>query len=223
MLVRNPSLVSALVLVSSLVLGAAAAWADERPAAPPPPVDQIHIEDISYSGSGCAPGTVAIALDADATAFTVGFSDFTAVLGPGFALPASRKNCWLNLSIRVPQGFTYALRSVDQRGFADLAEGAQGWVKTMYYFAGMVPFGLTPWTRLAGPFPGEWNFRGWIDASALIWAPCDAVRPIRINAQLRVEKGTSAADATSSISLDQEGLEFSQTFGVVWAHCPSNP
>ena len=49
---------------------------------------------------------------------------------------AFRKNCQLNLIVHVPAGFTYAIASVDYRGFASLQRGASGMEKASYYFQG---------------------------------------------------------------------------------------
>jgi hypothetical protein len=97
-----------------------------------PPPDKIVIKVATVNGSGCPQGTAAVAVSPDNTAFTVTYSDYLAQVGGGAAPTAFRKNCQLNLIVHVPQGFTYAIASVDYRGFAYLQPGASGTQKASY-------------------------------------------------------------------------------------------
>src|SRR3954470_23164074 len=83
-----------------------------------PPPDKIVIKVATVNGSGCPAGTAAVAVSPDNTAFTVTYSNYLAQVGKGAKPTDFRKNCQLNLVTHVPQGFSYAIASVDYRGYA---------------------------------------------------------------------------------------------------------
>src|ERR1043165_583151 len=92
------------------------------PSTPPP--DKIIIDVATVNGSGCRPGTAAVAVSEDNEAFTVTYSEFMAQVGVGAQPTDFRKNCQISLKVHVPQGFTYAIAQADYRGFAHLESGA---------------------------------------------------------------------------------------------------
>src|SRR5690242_2282373 len=89
----------AAVVGMGLVLGAGTSSATPDP-------NTITIKKLSYGGTGCPAGTASVNLSEDATSFTLIFDQFLAQIGPGIPLAESRKNCQVNLTLHVPQGFT---------------------------------------------------------------------------------------------------------------------
>ena len=212
-----------LLVSMALVLGAATAaltlatsesYAD-------PSLDQMHIKSLTYGGSGCPAGSVAVDIASDRTAFTLIFDQFLAQIGPGIALAESRKNCQVNLTLHVPHGFTYAIASVDYRGYANLAPGAKGQQKSSYYFQGQAPT-ATAWTTFTGPYENNWQIRDQVNAAALVWAPCGMERSLNINAQVLINKGTSSASSSSIMTMDSEDGSLQTVYHVVWAQCPTH-
>ncbi len=200
-----------------------AAPVDAPPVEPPPvepppgpPLDQIYIQTLSYGGTGCPAGTVDLSLSADGTAFSMRFNAFTAILGPGISIVESRKNCQVNTMFHVPAGWTYALTSVDQSGYLELADGAQAKVKTIAYFQGQVPQS-SAWTTFTGPLAMDWHVRDEVPLAGLVWAPCGVPRGINVNASVQVAKGTSAPGTTSFVNVAREGLD--QHYSLVWKRC----
>jgi hypothetical protein len=49
----------------------------------PPPTDHIVIDVVTVNGSGCPPGSAAVAVSPDNTAFTVTYSQYLAQVGVG--------------------------------------------------------------------------------------------------------------------------------------------
>ncbi len=201
--------------VLALVTASDSSFADDEPSP-----DELHITGLTYGGSGCPRGTVGVDIAPDGTAFTLIFDAFLAQIGPGVPLPESRKNCQVNFTVHVPHGFTYAITSVDYRGFANLAAGAQGLQKSTYYFQGQAPQAST-WTPFSGPMLEDWHLRDEIDVAALVWAPCGETRSLNINAQLRVNKGTASASSSSFMAMDSEDGNIEQIYHVAWAACPT--
>lgn len=187
-----------LLAVGSLALSAVAPVMTISDA---PPSDKMTINVATVIGTGCPTGTAAVAVSPDNTAFTVTYSQYIAEVGPGIAATAARKNCQLNLQINVPSGFTYAISQTDYRGYANLAAGATAIEKASYYFAGMSAGGAIS-HNLTGPMDNNWQFTDAVGIASFVWHPCGAQRNLNINTELRVNKGTSAAAASSYAAID---------------------
>jgi hypothetical protein len=178
-----------------------------------PPAEQIVIDLVTTNGSGCPPGSATITVAPDNSAFTVTYSNYTARVGVGAVPTDVRKNCQLNVVLRVPQGFTYALSQADYRGVASIATGAGAVQRAYLYYAGQ---SQTPYSHhtFAGPAELDWLT---VDELPLgpVWSPCEAVRNVNINTELRATAGTSDTRTTTSfISLA------SSVYYLSWAQCP---
>ena len=184
-----------------------------------PPPDKIVIKVATVNGSGCPQGTAAVAVSADNTAFTVTYSDYLAQAGGNSAPTDSRKNCQLSLLVHVPQGFTYAIASVDYRGFASLQRGASGVEKASYYFQGSPDTAARTHT-FNGPLEDNWQATDETDWAQLVWAPCGVERNFNINTELRVNRGSSPASSTSFMTMDSTDGDISTIYHLAWKECP---
>ncbi|RKN43893.1 DUF4360 domain-containing protein [Streptomyces hoynatensis] len=183
------------------------------------PTEQIEISISTINGSGCPAGTAAVAPSADNTAFTVTYSDYLAQVGVGATPTDFRKNCQLNLDVHIPQGFTYAIASVDYRGYAYLADGASGLQQAQYYYQGS-PETATSSTTFAGPYDDNWHTTDSTEYADLIWAPCGEDRNVNINTELRVYRGTSDTTKTTSLmTMDSTDGSVSTTYHLTWKEC----
>lgn len=123
---------AALALLPAL---AAAAPVEAVTYAAPDPT-QVHINGVTYGGTGCPQGTVGVAISEDRTTMTLIFDSYVASIGPGIAVTENRKNCQLNIDLLYPTGFQYSVFSADYRGYAALDKGITGTIKSTYYFSG---------------------------------------------------------------------------------------
>ena len=216
-------------LVAAVMLGPATANATptESPAfdiAEPPyftdvPPDDVAIEVLTVNGSGCEEGTAAVALSEDYTAFTVTYSDYIAAVGVGASPLDFRKNCQLNLAVHVPQGFTYAIASVDYRGYAYLENGAIGREQASYYFQGD-PETEQFSTTFQGAMDDNWTVSDEVPIQQLVWAPCGEIRNFNINTELRVNAGTSDPRTTTSfMAMDSTDGELETKYHFAWREC----
>jgi hypothetical protein len=185
-----------------------------------PPPDKIVIDVVTVNGSGCRPGTAAVAVSPDNEAFTVTYSEFLAQVGVG-ALPTDfRKNCQISLKVHVPSGFTYAIAQADYRGFAHLEQGATALERANYYFQGMSPTAFVE-HPFAGPFTDDWQKTDVTDVAALVYHPCGELRNFNINAELRAGAGTSDPKKTTSfITMDSTDGSIITTYHFHWKTCP---
>jgi len=186
----------------------------------PPPSGQIIIQVATVNGSGCRPGTAAVAVAPDNTAFTVTYSEYLVQVGVGSDPTDWRKNCQLNLRVRVPQGFTYAIAQADYRGFASLERGANGLQRANYYFQGMSPTAHVD-HPLKGPLSDNWQATDVTNVAQLVYAPCGELRNFNINTEMRVFAGTSDPKKTTSfITMDSTDGNIKTLYHFSWKRCP---
>lgn len=185
-----------------------------------PPSDKITLDIKTINGSGCPAGTATATAEVsdDNTSFTVSYKNFSAKVGAGASPTDFRKNCQINVLVHVPQGFTYAIASVDYRGFAHLESGATGLEQANYYFTGTAPTARIAHS-FTGPFDGEWKTTDTADVATLVYAPCGEDRNLNINAEMRANAGTSDPKSTSFIEMDTTHASVITNYHFDWKKC----
>ncbi|MGW0521958.1 DUF4360 domain-containing protein [Crossiella sp. NPDC003009] len=189
------------------------------PAAESAPPDRVTVEVITANGSGCPPGTSAVAVAHDKTAFTVTYSDYLAQVGVGAKPTDVRKNCQLALRIHYPQGFSYAIQKADYRGYANLQAGARGLQRANYYFQGMsATESRSHWFN--GPYSDSWQATDTSEGPNLVYAPCGETRNLNVNTELRVQAGSSNPSTTTSfMTMDSTDGSIRTTYHFSWKRC----
>ncbi|GAA1789522.1 DUF4360 domain-containing protein [Luedemannella flava] len=184
------------------------------------PGNRIVIDVVTANGSGCPIGTTAVAMSPDNTAMTVTYSHYSARVGAGAGPVEFRRNCQLNLNVHVPNGLTFAVASVDYRGFGHLERGAAGLHQAAYYFQGQ---GSTQRSgrRFFGPMDDDWQVRDEIPIMERVYRPCGVQRNININTELRVYGGQSDLRNPSFLNMDSSDVEFSTKYNLTWKACPT--
>ncbi|AQT70979.1 MULTISPECIES: DUF4360 domain-containing protein [Streptomyces] len=182
------------------------------------PLDQVTVDVATVNGSGCRPGSAAVAVSPDNSAFTVTYSEYVAQAGGGAPAVEGRKNCLLSLVVHVPQGYTYAIAKVDYRGFGSLQPGAIGTQKASYYFQGMSQTAYRT-HRFDGALDDNWQATDTTGIEALVWSPCGEQRNFNINTELRAEVGTSDPSKTSFMALDSTDGSINSVYHFSWKQC----
>jgi hypothetical protein len=207
-------------LLTSLLVSSPASAVGFLDLPSPPPTDKIVIDVITVNGSGCPAGTAAIAVSPDNTAFTVTYSNYMAQVGVGSVPTDFRKNCQINVIVHVPAGFTYAVASVDYRGFASIAAGATATERANYYFQGS-PVTTSVVHSIPGPLADDWQRTDTLDVASLVFAPCGALRNLNINTELRMSAGSSNTRTTTSfITMDSTDGSLQTIYHFAWQRCP---
>ncbi|GLZ30974.1 hypothetical protein Lesp02_31630 [Lentzea sp. NBRC 105346] len=147
-----------------------------------------QVEVVTANGSGCRAGTTDISTSG--RTFTINYRAFLAQAGGGAGPVEFRKNCQLNLRVSVPAGYTYALARTSYRGFAHLEAGANALHRLNIYFQGM-PQTTSVSFPFNGPRSDDWQTTYRPDVASIVWAPCGEARNLNVNAELRVNLGTS--------------------------------
>jgi hypothetical protein len=183
------------------------------------PLDKVALDVATINGTGCPPGTAAVAVAPDNSAFTVTYSNYLARVGRGIPADEGRRNCLLSLVVHIPRGHTYAIVQADYRGFASLAPGAIGTQKAGYYFQGMSQTAQRT-HQFFGPFNNDWQATDTTRIKALAWSPCGEQRNFNINTELRAGVGTSSPLATSFMALDSTGGSVNSVYHFSRKQCP---
>ncbi len=206
--------VVAAALASSVIIAPPGGAPDDEP---PPGV--IYVNVLTANGSGCPDGSADAVVSPDRQGFTVIYSEYLVKVGPGASPTDFRKNCQLNVEVRVPQGFTYGIAKVDYRGFGKLEKGATGMEKANYYFSGMSQSTTIPhnWN---GPYNDNWQATDEVPVGAVAFAPCGEKRNFNINTELRVNLGTSNPKLTSFMIMDSTDGGLKTTYQFAWKKCP---
>ncbi|WP_242906399.1 DUF4360 domain-containing protein [Actinomadura terrae] len=208
------------IVVSAAAFAVTAAAVTPAVAAPRPAngPDGVTVEIAAVNGTGCPPGTAAVALSDDKEAFTVTYSDYMAQAGGSSRPIDHRKQCLLSLNLHVPQGYTYAVSSADYRGYAHLADDAGAVVGASYYFQGNPQTGRVL-HNLKGTFDENWQFTDRAPADQLIWKPCGEDRNLNIITELRASDGNPNSSKVSFIAMDSTDSSIRSTYHFVWKHC----
>jgi hypothetical protein len=184
-------------------------------APPTAPAGTISIQAVAANGSDCRPGTTDVAISPDRTAFTVSYSDFTAVVGGGATPSRSHAKCKLQVTL-LAAGYTYAVTEVDFRGFADLAAGVTGAQGGAFSLQGDKTT-TTGAVNFSGPTLTPWQTS--LTAGSLVYAPCgDKQRKLEVTAELNIDRSASGP-ATSMLTMDSTDGALSSVH-LAWQRCP---
>ncbi|MEU9116499.1 DUF4360 domain-containing protein [Streptomyces sp. NPDC048483] len=186
-----------------------------------PPTGKITISVATVNGSGCRPGSAAVAIAPDNTAFTVTYSEYLAQAGGSSKPTDARKNCQIALDVHVPQGFTYAIARADYRGYASLAPGAKGLEQAGYYFQGQQETARKS-HGFTGPYDSNWQTSDETEVDALVYAPCGEQRYFNINTELRVDATAAKPAATSFMAMDSTDGSINTLYHFAWKECPAS-
>jgi hypothetical protein len=184
-----------------------------------PPSEKITLQVVTVNGSGCPAGTAAVAASPDNTSFTVTYSNYLAQVGVGAKPTDFRKNCQLNVAIKIPGGFSYAIAQADYRGFGYLEDGARALQQASYYYTGQSATASLS-TDFYGPFDDNWQVTDVAEVAELNWSPCGVTRNVNINSELRVYAGSSDKNKTTSFfAMDSTDGNINTEFHLAWKKC----
>jgi len=180
-----------------------------------PDPHQVFVRNLTFAGSGCPAGTVAANVSADASAFSLLFDSFIAEAGPGVSMMESRKACTINLDLAVPQGWSYAVSSVETRGFASLDSGTTATQMNRYYFQGSTQT-ATFRSDLRGPLNRDYSVVDQLGLNSQVWSPCGASRSLNLTVEARVS-ATSGRRALLTVNTVDGG--YSRRYFLAFRRC----
>jgi hypothetical protein len=184
---------------------------------PVAPAVQVTIDKVKVNSTGCRAGTVAVAMSGDDTAFTVTYSAYTALAGAATKNKDQRKTCSITVRLSVPPQVTFAVISVDHRGYAELHPGAAAELASRYHFQGA---GAPEHTR--HPFPAglqdNWQHTDVVPAGAAVFGACGKDRKLDIDTELTV-RSVQGDPLTSYITMDSTDSAVAATYRLAYRVC----
>jgi hypothetical protein len=177
--------------------------------------NEVYIQSISYGGTGCPQGSVGSSFANDRQSATLIFDSFVASSGPGVPVTESRKNCQIDVNLHVPQGFTFSTGTVDYRGYVQLPAGVSAEQKSVYYFQGEQAQNSSG-TIFTGPVAKDYLASDKLPLTTFVPEECGAVRPVNINAQVRL---TGNLSQSSQITTDSIDGKITHILGLRWRRC----
>ncbi|MEU6153560.1 DUF4360 domain-containing protein [Actinosynnema sp. NPDC047251] len=155
-----------------------------------------RVEVVAVNGSGCPSGT-AEASEHGGT-FSVTYDAFVARAGGGADPVDARKNCHLGIRADLPPGYTYGLARTSYTGYAHLEAGATALNQISFYFQGSTA-STTLGFPYRGPMSEQWRSVYRPAEGEIDYSPCGDARILNINAELRVDPGSSNPSLRSYI------------------------
>jgi hypothetical protein len=183
-----------------------------------PPGGPITIEKLKANGSGCRPDTTAIDVSPDEEAFSISYSTYIAFAGNGSKPKDQRKDCGITIRLNVPQHWTYAIASVDYRGYAQLDRNASTVLDVRYKFQGHGPQ-TTRQHPFATVMADNWQVTDVIRGEDRVFGPCGRDRKFDIDTELRIDAPNGPNTPISFIAMDTTDGEFSSTYRLAWKKC----
>jgi hypothetical protein len=183
-----------------------------------PNVNDIYIQKIIASGSGCRPedDPVTSVIGPDGRSFIVIMPGMALNYSPPGAL-IQNKSCVAVLNLHVPQGIQVSVATVNTSGFASLGKWHSAAQYSRYFFAGQ-PLGSTFRTALVGPHDDVYRFTDQVAFASLIWSPCGASRDFAINTTVNLNTSYNRSQP-AFISNDTLDGEFRKELHIQWRSC----
>ena len=167
-----------------------------------------------YSGTGCPDGSVAHDLSPDGKALTLIFDGFVAETSP--EVRAAQKGCAVALRLHAPEGWSYALFSVDYRGYVKLGGAATSANLSSWYAFGSGAAIKIANIQLVGPVDRDYQRRGEVALNLPPWRACLADAPA-----LNIGTSLTIAGPHGLMTIDSIDGQVRQKYAIAWRRCPS--
>jgi Domain of unknown function (DUF4360) len=170
---------------------------------------QGTIKQVDFLGDGCDGATAAISEDGEAV--TSFFPNFLAVVGPEVPAEQAGRGCLMSTQVEVPQGWSYAVDSVFQRGFAGMEAGVSGSRRAVYQISGN-PLHIAPTAAFEGPIDDTYEHRDVRPEAPLGWSKCGGGQNLLIVTEIQANNDADQ-NATGQLTVDSIDVE------VKWRRC----
>lgn len=178
---------------------------------------EIRIDEITYSGSGCPEGTADVDVDSP-TSFSVILSELQVHAGPNELLTDATKHCSLRVRVSYSEGFTFSLDSFKWRGSALLDPVVEAWFRVRYSFAGGPA--VTSQIRLGGSamrFAGDFEVGS--DFDDRVWAPCGETSATLLATGTALISNLADLTRSGLVTTEQADGTFRMIGEVTWRAC----
>lgn len=210
------TIVATIVLagIAASVAPGAKSWA----AGPDP--STVYVQDLTYSGSGCPQGSVAKSGADDRLSWTLGFDLFGVSAPDGSA----RASCEIQITLKAPANWSWALASVEVHGYAQIPAKGLGRITASYVYPHTVnPAKYPPATMtIGGPFSQNYVMTAETPPMQVEWSECGGTNTLRlqVDAEVKVKNGEGLLDVQEiDGQIVQGDPDFGPGFHLVWRRC----
>jgi hypothetical protein len=127
--------------------------------------------------------------------------------------------CELDLRLRIPGGWSYALAGVDVRGFAQLGnKDSKGRVHAMYAFGKSPEPNLLIDQLWKGPMTQDYQLHGDGNIETVSFSQCGGLRTMRLRTRINAVAPTFG-DASALVTVDSLDGEVKQKYVLLWKRC----
>ncbi|WP_242882455.1 DUF4360 domain-containing protein [Actinomadura litoris] len=159
--------------------------------------------------SAC-PGEVSVS--ENGSRVTVKIKNFKAAVGGDVDPQEAQKSCSFSISLRIPQGFTWAVASTETRLKANLDPGVVGELTQSYRWRGSPGSDVSP-HAVAGR-KGNLQFTDMVPTAQLKYARCDAPDFLDLETRIRVQPSDPSEEGWLSLDFPEGGMTYSFAYKV---------
>ncbi|KAJ2996662.1 hypothetical protein HDV02_006300 [Globomyces sp. JEL0801] len=152
-----------------------------------PNPNDTSIAAIVSGGTGCPSDTAFVKFDADLSTFDLIFDNFVVTSGNGTSPVDYRQNCQVNIDIRYPQNYSYAVTAVNADGYANVSNDLSLNIQSTAYFSGSVQQAQTA-DVIRGPAERPFSLRSPIFRP--VWSKCNSNQRVNVNTALLLKGET---------------------------------
>lgn len=182
-----------------------------------------EIRNASMSGTGCSNSDASVTISPDYKDLSILFDNHSVEIGQGTInanATTLQKNCRVDVEVYVPNGWQYAFKSVDYRGFVSLPASAWGF----HRLATLSGSAVIPSLREVmhkGPINQDYTFHVEASPTRYAWSSCISGNHTMIfYSQLGVSFYPKMSDRSNAmINLDSKDFSMRQSVGLVWRKC----
>lgn len=176
--------------------------------------EDITLGEPGYGGTGCPGGSVSATLSPDQTSLSLLFDGYIVEAGGDTGKKFDRKSCNIAIPVKVPQGISVSIISIDYRGYNNFPAGADSQFNVEYFFAGAR--GPTFTKKFVGPKDEDYLIQNQLTAQTVVWSKCGADVNLRTNSSIRVNtKNNQQALAT----VDSQDVSAAIVYQLQWKQC----
>jgi hypothetical protein len=176
---------------------------------------KVEILKSRFWENGCVAGTADISISADAKRVEVNFDKFLVEADNTLGHTSAKSMCHAEFRIRVPHGFSLAIKRIRYNGVYDLPFGANANLIGEHYFNDEELVVVSK--RFYGKSEGPFNMTSRIAYQNLSWTPCGEEAVVRTVTTLDLTARKSVHKA--SFQIDDRPEHSGISYDLIWRSC----